>query len=216
MKFSKDNVSDCEEILSTQEEAGTRIILQSMFVNQQMVKRNSNGRIVIKSSDNDVLLLSLHFYSKMTSIDELWFQTGSITSVKDGRQFKPVHDLYNSLGAEMANILPVAHSLTVCDTTSSFYDIGKKTVYKMLKQNTTKYQTLTNLASSDVDACVEAGRLLVADLYDPKGSAKSVHRDLNKLRVKLALSKDSSLVKLPPSEAAFRQHILRVAFQVYV
>ena len=94
--------------------------------------------------------------------------------------------------------------------------IGKKTVYKILKQNTTKYQTLTNLASSDVDTRVEAGRLLVADLYDPKGSAKSVHRDLNKLRVKLALSKDSSLVKLPPSEAAFRQHILRVAFQVYV
>ncbi len=56
----------------------------------------------------------------------------------------------------------------------------------------------------------------LSDLYDPKGSAKSVHRDLNKLRVKLALSKDSSLVKLPPSEAAFRQHILRVAFQVYV
>jgi hypothetical protein len=61
-----------------------------MFVNQQMVKRNSNGRIVIKSSDNDVLLLSLHFYSKMTNIDVLWFQTGSITSVKDGRQFIPV------------------------------------------------------------------------------------------------------------------------------
>jgi anthranilate/para-aminobenzoate synthase component I len=35
---------------STQEEADTRIILQSMFINQQMVKRNSNGRIVIKSS----------------------------------------------------------------------------------------------------------------------------------------------------------------------
>ena len=56
----------------------------------------------------------------------------------------------------------------------------------------------------------------LSDLYDPKGSAKSVHRDLNKLRVKLALSKDSSLVKLPPSETAFRQHIFRVAFKVYV
>jgi hypothetical protein len=55
-----------------------------------------------------------------------------------------------------------------------FSFLHPKTVYKMLKQNTTKYQTLTNLASSDVDACVEAGRLLVADLYDPKGSAKSV------------------------------------------
>ena len=45
-----------------------------------------------------------------------------------------------------------------------FFGIGKKTVYKILKQNTTKYQTLTNLASSDVDTRVEAGRLLVADL----------------------------------------------------
>jgi hypothetical protein len=42
---------------------------------------------------------------------------------------------------------------------------------------------VVNLASSDVDTCVEAGRLLVADLYDSNGSAKSVHRDLNKLRV---------------------------------
>jgi hypothetical protein len=72
------------------------------------------------------------------------------------------------------------------------------------------------LGAKNLFTCVEAGRLLVADLYDPKGSAKSFHRDLNKLRVKLALSKDSSLVKRPPSEAAFRQHILRVAFQVYV
>jgi hypothetical protein len=66
---------------------------------------------VIKSSDNDVLLLSLHFYSKITNIDELWFQPGSITSVKDGRRFIPVHDLYNSLGAEMANILPMKSKL---------------------------------------------------------------------------------------------------------
>ena len=49
-----------------------------------------------------------------------------------------------------------------------FFGIGKKTVYKILKQNTTKYQTLTNLASSNVDTRVEAGRLLVADLYDQK------------------------------------------------
>jgi hypothetical protein len=72
--------------------------------------------------------------------------------------------------------------------------IDKHRLYVFFLFFFSKYQTLTNLASSDVDACVEAGRLLVADLYDPKGSAKSVHRDLNKLRVKLALSKDSSLV----------------------
>jgi hypothetical protein len=40
-------------------------LLLPLFVNQQMVKRNSNGRIVIKSYDTDVLLLSLHFYSTL-------------------------------------------------------------------------------------------------------------------------------------------------------
>lgn len=36
------------------------------------------------------------------------------------------------------------------------------------------------------------------------------------MRVKSALSKDVSLVRLPPSEASFRQHIFRVSFHVYV
>ena len=95
----------------------------------------------------------------------------------------------------MISLLTKRHFLCLSCSISSvpfsvLFGIGKKTVYKILKQNTTKYKTLTNLASSDIDTCVEAGRLLVADLYDPKGSAKSVHRDLNKLRVKLALSKD--------------------------
>jgi predicted dinucleotide-utilizing enzyme len=47
--------------------------------------------------------------------------------------------------------------LAISDNVILFFGIGKKTVYKILKQNTKKYQTLTNLASSDVDTCVEAG-----------------------------------------------------------
>ena len=57
-----------------------------------------------------------------------------ITPRSDG--FRQVQQIYNSLGAEMTNILPVAHSLTGCDTTSYFFGIGKKTVYKIRKQNT--------------------------------------------------------------------------------
>jgi hypothetical protein len=57
-----------------------------------------------------------------------------ITPRSDG--FRQVQQIYNSLGAEMTNILPVAHSLTGCDTTSYCFGIGKKTVYKIRKQNT--------------------------------------------------------------------------------
>ena len=75
---------------------------------------------------------------------------------------------------------------------------------------------MINLAGSDIETSVTVGRQFIADLYDPKGKAQSVHGDLNKLRVKSALSKDASLVRLPPSEASFRQHIFRVSLQVYV
>jgi hypothetical protein len=52
-------------------------------------------------------------------------------------------------------------------------------------------------------------------LYDQKSFAFS-HHNINKLRVKLATGRDASLVRLPPSEAALRQHILRASFQTKV
>jgi hypothetical protein len=75
---------------------------------------------------------------------------------------------------------------------------------------------LLSLAGSDVETSVEVGRKFASVLYDPKGAAKSAHDNVNELRVKTALAKEASLVRLPPSEAAFKQHILRVSLQVYV
>jgi hypothetical protein len=42
---------------------------------------------------------------------------------------------------------------------------------------------------------------------------KSCHTNLNKLRVRLATSKDCTLVRIPPSESAFKQHVLRASIQ---
>jgi hypothetical protein len=44
----------------------------------------------------------------------------------------------------------------------------------------------------------------------------SSHHNINKLQVKLATSRDASLVRLPPSETALRQHILCAALQTKV
>ena len=55
----------------------------------------------------------------------------------------------------------------------------------------------------------------VARLYDQKSFASS-HHNINRLRVKLATSRDAGLVRLPSSEAALRQHILRASFQTKV
>jgi hypothetical protein len=34
------------------------------------------GRIIIKSPDTDVLVLCVHYFSKLQHTQELWFQTG--------------------------------------------------------------------------------------------------------------------------------------------
>jgi hypothetical protein len=56
---------------------------------------------------------------------------------------------------------------------------------------------------------IHLSRKLISRLYDPKGRSKRCHIDLNKLRVKLETVKDSTLVRLPPSEDTFKQHVLR-------
>jgi hypothetical protein len=56
-----------------------------------------------------------------------------------------VHDITLAIGLLVYNILPAVHALTGCDTTSSFFGIGKKTVYKTSIQNPQKFQNLLSL-----------------------------------------------------------------------
>ena len=112
----------------------------------------------------------------------------------------------------MCAILPAAHDVTGCDTTSAFVGIGKRSVYKVLKDRPEEFEDLTSLAGRDDNAAISAGRKLISALYDPKSRAKRAHRNLNELRVKLASQKNLSLLKLPPSEASFIQHMKSCLF----
>jgi hypothetical protein len=88
-------------------------------------------------------------------------------------------------------------------------------VYKILKDAASDFQDLDNLGDRDKDVAISCSSRFVARLYDKKSCASS-HHNINKLRVKLATGQDASLVRLPPSEAALRQHILRASFQTKV
>jgi hypothetical protein len=60
--------------------------------------------------------------------------TGLITSTKDCIRYIPVHELCKSLSSVVCEILPADHALTGCDTTSSFFGIGKNSMFKALKE----------------------------------------------------------------------------------
>jgi hypothetical protein len=88
------------------------------------------------TSDADVIVLCIYFDKQMTNTSELWVQMGNVSSVKDGRR-----------------VLPGAHALSRCNTTSSFFGNGKRLVYKILKDAAsdfliTKHEIATSLSGS--------------------------------------------------------------------
>jgi hypothetical protein len=130
--WNQNGMLDCSYLASTQEEADIPIILHALYSDKLYQENKVQGRIVVKSPDTDVLVLLVHYFPKMKNSSELWFQTGLITSTKDYRRYIPIHELCKSLSSVVCEILPAAYALTGCDTTSSFFGIGKKSMLKAL------------------------------------------------------------------------------------
>ena len=72
-----------------------------------------------------------------------------------------------------------------------FFGIGKRTVFKVLKDSPENFRDLSILADCDTDKSIDATRKLVCRLYDQKGKLKEDHVNLNKLRVRLATLRDA-------------------------
>ena len=86
---SDQEVFDCPDLYSTQEEADTRMILQALHADNRRKELGKQGRIIIKTSDTDVIVLCIYFDTQMTNTSELWVQMRNVSSVKDGRRFLP-------------------------------------------------------------------------------------------------------------------------------
>ena len=128
--------------------------------------------------------------------------------------FIPVHWICSILNPVLCNTLPAA--IPRCDSTSSLFGIGKRTVFKVLKDSPENFRDLSTLADCDSDKSIDAASKLVCRLYDQKGKLKEEHVDLNTLRVRLATLRDACLAKLPPCEATFTQHVLRSSLQIHI
>ena len=213
---SASTIMSCPDLFSNHKEADTRMLLHAIHADARFGDMNVKGRIIIKSPDTDVLLLCIHFFPSMRNTKELWFKTGTVTRTKDGRRYLPVHDICHIHGPLVCKLLPAVHALTGCETTSSFFRIGKKTVLKTLQNNIDEFADLNNLCLFDSETSIDVSRNFVTRLYDQKGKMKSARDNLNKLRVKIAKQKDVSLAKLPPCEASFVQDVLRASLQTYI
>ena len=96
--------------------------------------------------------------------------------------------------------------------------IGKRSMLKALKETPDEFSDLSMISHADVDDSVDVCRKLISRLYDPnpKRKSKRYHSDLNRFRIKLATCKDASLIRLPPCEATFKQHVFRTSLQTKI
>ena len=126
------DLTEVDELLSTQTEADTRMLLHAMDFDRRLNAKNASGRIVIKSPDTDVMVLLVHYMPQMLAVSEVWMETGRITKTLDVRRMIPIHDIANSVGSATCTILPECHALTGCDTVSSLYGVGKKKMRQLV------------------------------------------------------------------------------------
>ena len=187
---------DMSTFLCNHEEADTRLIYHAL----EAVGDNFN-RLLVFCRDTDVFLMLIHFFKNKCDI-EVWMVAGTAKQ----RKCYPIHDIAQQLTEIITNNLLGFHSLTGCDTTSSFTSFGKRKCWKIFEE----FAHL--LDGIGRDGPVKDAEEFICRLYgapDPLGG-------LNKCRVDLFEKGSKDLEKLPPTSDAFRLHVARCNYQAKV
>ena len=116
----------------------------------------------------------------------------------------------------ITSMVLVAYGITGCDTVSYPFNRGKKRVFQDLVANCAARQSLASYGQYDpscddpMEVEFEPARRLFVSLYGKQG-----YNDMNHPRAHMYGSK-SDLCHLPPTEDAFKLHILRGLYQLII
>ena len=141
-------VSSIERLYSNQEEAETRMIVQSSSLS------GDHERFIIQCDDTDVLFLLVYYFSRGHLTDHVYMYAGH----SGEERYIPVHRIANELGQTVCECLPAAYDLTGCDTTCSMNRIGKKTAYSKLLKNVDSLSNLKTFHEDDLEDSVAVAR----------------------------------------------------------
>ncbi len=202
-------ISDDERriLSSTQEEADTRVFLHTIVAVKAGCKR-----IIIHASDTDIVVIGLYMYRHLCEIglSELFvrFKAG----------FIPIHVLAGHLTENEQDMLPLVHALSGCDTNGFVYGKGKRMFMKAVVE-TEKASELASLCNSMKDTIAEETVSktcsVATKLFEHLYAKGDNFDDLNSVRAHMYYGGSKSLECIPPTDDAFRQHVLRAIFQTH-
>ena len=160
--------------------------------------QHGHRKILVRTVDTDVVVLAVMVSQTLPSDTEVWLAFGT----GKGFRYLAAHRMSSCLGPEKSLALPMFHALTGCDTVSAFVGHGKKTAWATWNSLPELTGALLTLAHAPTGIMEEA------IIYD----RMSTCTDIKKARKKL-FTKKSSVLRIPPTQAALVQHVKRAAFQ---
>ena len=195
---------DVTHLRSTQEEADTNMLLHAVDA-----ATHGATEISIHSPDTDVFILSLRRNPQLC--DETNFVTGT------GQRHRTIklRLIVQSLSKEKTAALPALHALSGADNTGSFAGKGKATWWKVFQGADQDIITaLANLGTGEPPAAdtMTSIEKLICQLYVQNTSITNV----KDLRWWLFRKKQAKSERLPPTEAALQQAIMRANYQAMV
>ena len=128
-----------------------------------------------------------------------------------------VHDIARNLQDPVCRALPFFHTLTGCDTTSSFYQVWKKTAWeawKAMPEMTAVFEEIgdgayiTDISDNSNKENFKKIQRFIIVMY----SRSSSHTEVNKARHAL-FAAGRAIESIPPTEAALEQHMKRATLQ---
>ena len=191
------------------EEADTRIVVHVLHVLQQRMKK-----IEICTVDTDVIIILMGAFHKLVKIQpvaDIWVAFGMGKSYR----FLSINAIFDSLGKQKAQALPLFHALTGSDTTSAFKGKGKKSAWQAWQAfaevtDTFVYCSLHPFESLSVDSIhFKAIERFVVVLYDRTSPLISV----NDTREELFCKINRSIERIPPTQDALLQHTKQTVYQ---
>ena len=191
------------------EEADTRLI-----IHLEDALLNNCSNCSVRTVDTDVVVILIgkfHYLITLCQDVNIWVAFGT------GKNFAYYHinAICEDLGKERSVALPVFHSFTGCDTTSTFYGKGKKSAWEAWNCYPDVTQAFTYIALhpySRINVDTSHFQLLerfTVILYEKTSELQHV----DEARKEQFCQKGKTMERLPPTQDALLQHTKRAVYQ---
>ena len=171
----------------------------------------------VRTVDTDVVVVLIGVFHKLLLSQpkaDIWVAFG----VGKNYRLYSINALSTSLGTKSLQALPMHHAISGCDTASTFWGKGKKSLWQAWKAFEEVTDTFAYLASppfepldSNCENFRKIERLIVL-VYDKTSTSLSI----NQTRRELFCLKNVTMERMPPTQNALLQHTKRAVYQACI